>query len=64
MAIYAKSATKEGLTALIKDFYCGSNISLHGKGETYHVHNAKGKIDGVIVEKIRGNWCFGNTVNA
>lgn len=64
MAIYAKSATVSGLTALIKEFYCGSDISLKKSSDTiYHVQNAKGKIDGVIVEKIRGNWCFGNTVN-
>ncbi len=61
MTIYAKSATKEGLLPLVKDFYCGSDISfkLHN-GYLYHVYNAKGKIEGVAVEKIRGNWCFGN----
>lgn len=39
-SLVASSPTKEGLTALISQYYMGSTIKIDDQG---HIHNAKGK---------------------
>jgi hypothetical protein len=51
--------TKEGLVQGIKNFYYGTEVTLHDNGDgTHSVHNSKGKIDGVHVREHKGRWRF------
>jgi len=58
--VIGSSATKQGIEKVIKDYYYGSNISLHKReGENeYDVHNSKGKISGVKVIEKSGRFQF------
>jgi hypothetical protein len=63
--LIGSAGSKEHLHKLVSDHFYSKNISFHDAGDgTHHVHNAKGKIEGVHVREHKGRWRFERKVDS